>query len=1694
MKSSHRSFGSRKFGVALLLASGAPLQAAEIFKAPNADDLGSTSSWVGGSLPTDADVAVWDATVPAGSAPLFSLSTAWRGIKVVGNDGNQMIDSFNTTGTAVELALGAAGLDASAATSGTTFLLDTPTVTLRSRTSQTWSVGDGATVHLMGPLKRGLGDANNGYSGGSHIHFNLTGTGEVKLDGGVTTYAGGMTANTIIPGATIGSGANLDFAAMDSNRRVVPLHSLTAVGIPNGTTVTALPGAGTFQTVPLTNPTTAASPGMGTGGQLSSVVNVINQRQASNAPVTGFSLANSWQPQGLRFSVPRLASSTLGYDPNTPSTYGDWTVVVSSGTTTLATGIIVNSGVGKSNVVINGSGTWRIGNTPWLLGLHQDNTAGDLIINVPTIASTSASNSSVLKTGGGRVIVTSTYNQAGSAAIGGGLAIHGGTYQVGNNTATGNLPLGTIANQSKLVFNRTGTLAVTNVITGPGSLTNNGTGDIQLSGASVYTGATEFNAGTITMGGASALGVGGALNFAGGKLVFGTGVAPDLSDRLVTFVSGTSTLDVGSNNVAFVNPIGGGGAGGFVKAGSGKLSLSGANTYSGSTTISAGELEVLNSTGSGTGTGAVGVGANTTLSGTGQVAGLVTTVYGSKISPGSSGVGTLTVGGLTLASGARIDAEIASDGAHDAVVVADPGALTINGGSVAVYEAGTTNPFGSAGSYPLIQYSGSVQGSGALNVLNPAPGYSYTFATASGNVTLTVALSSILTNWTSSGSGSWSSAETWSNGVPTGGYTVRFRTELGAPATVTLDGDRSVNGIVFSSAQAYTVASGTPSTSTLTLDNGANPASINVTSGSHVISAPVSLASTLSASTDAGATLSLTGVVSGAGGLVKSGAGRLSLTAANTFSGPVTATGGVLAFSDPSSLGLGAAITVDGATLEYGAGNTADLSTRSFTFGVNGAVIDTNGNDVVFTQAIGGGGVGRLTKTGAGSLTLSAASTFTGGVLVTGGELSISNIDQIGSGMIELNGGILDFSATGSIPSGKTVDLGASGGTIASGTGATVTLASIIQNKFGATGALTLAGPGAFTVTAANTFTGGLTVNGATATFSSVGALGAGALSLANSTISLPAGASVTAAVAISGTNTVRSSGVTTYNVITGSGVLNFNPLANLATQDFNSSLTGFSGVLGLNTGGFATSSYRFVGGGTGSDNTTFSIAAGVSLGRRHSGSLITLGALEGAGNLVGGMSTANTCDFQIGRKNLSTVFSGVISDGTANTGTNPSRAKITKVGTGTLTLSGVSTYTSSTLVNDGILLVDGALTATDLVTVNAANSGVGTLGGTLGGTGSIAGPVSVTGILRPNPTGLRQGTLSLGSSLDLSVVNPDLGAASSVTRFDFGGTTSHRVVGVSVAGALTYGGALEIAIPGTIFNGSYALFTPAAAPTGSFASIKVLGASDAVVATLVDDGSGVYTGASGGVSFSFAAATGSFVITGAGGPSARVLTGNAGDASASLSWNSSAGETYDVYRSLTSGGAKTLVADDIASSSFTDSGLTNGTTYFYTVTASNDAGTSTASNEVSLTPFTLNVREAWRQTYFPGSTASTGPGADAADADNDGRLNLLEYALGSNPTVVDSGPGFAVSTVSGQLSLTYTRIDDPTLTYTVQGRSDLATGAWSTVDPVAANNPLSGLTGTQPGALETEPVTVVDPVVIGAGEPRRFLRLQVSY
>ena len=122
----------------------------------------------------------------------------------------------------------------------------------------------------------------------------------------------------------------------------------------------------------------------------------------------------------------------------------------------------------------------------------------------------------------------------------------------------------------------------------------------------------------------------------------------------------------------------------------------------------------------------------------------------------------------------------------------------------------------------------------------------------------------------------------------------------------------------------------------------------------------------------------------------------------------------------------------------------------------------------------------------------------------------------------------------------------------------------------------------------------------------------------------------------------------------------------------------------------------------------------------------MTAGSIEGAGSYFLGSKTLT-----VGSNNLSTEVSGTIADGGSSGGTGGS---LVKVGSGTLTLSGVNTYTGSTIVSTGELIVNGSIASSSLTTVNsgAVLSGSGTVGSTVINTGGflVPGPVGTPGTM----------------------------------------------------------------------------------------------------------------------------------------------------------------------------------------------------------------------------------------------------------------------------------------------------------------------------------------------------------------------------
>jgi fibronectin-binding autotransporter adhesin len=188
----------------------------------------------------------------------------------------------------------------------------------------------------------------------------------------------------------------------------------------------------------------------------------------------------------------------------------------------------------------------------------------------------------------------------------------------------------------------------------------------------------------------------------------------------------------------------------------------------------------------------------------------------------------------------------------------------------------------------------------------------------------------------------------------------------------------------------------------------------------------------------------LTGL-SGTAALVKAGTGTLALGHANTYSGGTTINAGTLNFAN-GALGASGTITLGGATLQWAAGNTQDISingsnVRLLLADGKTATLDTGANNVMLSAGLlsGAAKTASLVKAGTGVLTISGELSYTGSTTVSGGKLQIFS-PLATQGTIALStvtgAGELDV-GNGSIPSIVTAG-SISVGTLSVGAGSTV--------------------------------------------------------------------------------------------------------------------------------------------------------------------------------------------------------------------------------------------------------------------------------------------------------------------------------------------------------------------------------------------------------------------------------------------------------------------------------------------------------------------------------------------------------------------------------------------------------------------------------------------------------------------------------
>jgi autotransporter-associated beta strand protein len=449
---------------------------------------------------------------------------------------------------------------------------------------------------------------------------------------------------------------------------------------------------------------------------------------------------------------------------------------------------------------------------------------------------------------------------------------------------------------------------------------------------------------------------------------------------------------------------------------------------------------------------------------------------------------------------------------------------------------------------------------------------------------------------------------------------------------------------------------------------------------------------------------------------------------------------------------------------------------------------------------------------------------------------------------------------------------------------------------------LTLLGDNSVQLGSANTFTGGVILDAGTVIVGNANAFGTGPITLAGGTIQWGAtGYTITnAMVAQAGTSsTLAEAGgaATTFSGnITGSGAIYANASVNFGGAQLSGNNSGYAGTLTVNNS--SSQRFRFLSATAGSSNAVWVLNNNTSDGQsaNFGNGTLYFGALSGNGQFR--QDTAGTSTLEIGALNLDTTFSGIIYQ--ANSG---DIFAVNKVGSGTQTFAGANNYSGLTVVKSGRLLLNQNQTGAGGFTVS--NSA------TLGITNSVPSNMADLGAL----------TLSAGSTLEFQNISNLTSALIDTTSFTASGTCKVLITGTNYL----------------VIGSTYPLLTNSGTMSG-FGNLSVQ-MPPGYGGVLVSNANQI-----------------SITVTVPPVPSIPPnLVAVAGDANVSLSWNAATNATgYNLKRSLTNGGPYAVILTNYVAMAYTNSGLLNGTNYFYVVSSTNISGESANSAQVAARPTSL--------------------------------------------------------------------------------------------------------------------------------------------
>ena len=636
-------------------------------------------------------------------------------------------------------------------------------------------------------------------------------------------------------------------------------------------------------------------------------------------------------------------------------------------------------------------------------------------------------------TGGTRILAGSGIAVQADAAFGSGtISFEGGSLRttssgarvIGNPVAfTGDATFTT--SQRDLTFNGPATIlgatrtltvsATTSLATYNGSIgddgnalgfTKAGVGTLALGGSNTYSGTTTLNAGTLRLNNADALAGGGDVSFTGGTLQYTGSNTVDYASR---FRSSTSSIRIDTNGqtVTWNGSVDATNGGGLTKSGSGTLVLAGANTYTGTTTVSGGTLQIGGGGTSGSIAGTVALSSTAALifnrsdsltysgaiSGTGSLT--------------KSGLGTLTLAGAsTLANGSAITIN------GGALVLSGPATLNTAGSFAYTIDSGTLAMATTAASTGFKIGSVAIGPGGATIrsdvrsditavISGTSPTASLTYGTTSGtvsNVFMIIGGTNTYAGGTKLESGISLYVDN-DNAFGTGtlqlaGWAIQSR--LGPPRSL-------ANAVTISANTQFNATASNPNltfTGTTLLAGGTRTLQVDnvLTSGSSVGQPGVIFSNAIG---DGG----------NAYGITKTGAGVLALGGANTYTGLTTLSAGTIqlqhqAALQNSTLALsGTGGVVFDAVVAGNAFALGGLSAASASAGLslqnsaaNAIALTVGGNNASTAYAGLLTGAGSLVKTGSGTLSLGGANTYAGTTTVAAGSLLVNGNQSAAAG------------------------------------------------------------------------------------------------------------------------------------------------------------------------------------------------------------------------------------------------------------------------------------------------------------------------------------------------------------------------------------------------------------------------------------------------------------------------------------------------------------------------------------------------------------------------------------------------------------------------------------------------------------------------------------------------------------------------